>query len=938
MSVDRLSKQTGPAPRASSSMAVDRETDAKKSPTFTSLTRSASLARSVSVEPLQRIRPVMWPALAARPTRQQHHHHRQPPRLPARPKPRHRSAPTLQVHDSRTLPATYQTELVSKPMYAILVEHARKHRQELMLLVEMNPASQANFSLHQTAHKYQDHLSLLHMALGDAIRSDAHPDTVFISTAAARLPDSWLQESGPAFDDCRRLGGPVASNLSHAGTAPSRLGAFEVYMVWKPPSGKPPHVEQLFSKLFSRCWPRADLIVKRLCEKCYIKAEMAVRQGRLELAQSMQLKGPALRAVLDEMSTRSCWAELQVHPTAVAAIKLLADFESRASQILADDSLTDALKVNDQAAFVEVVKQHLPNCTPEVEALVRSKMAEVADAKLRLVISKGDKAALEAACASAVFEPAKTLLQTCHESMYREVTEKLDEVCSAENELKRAIDRGEASGIAEALERVSHQWSPQLQEMAKEKLQIIRAADEALTTAPDKATLDIAIKTHLSQCSPSVSDALRPIIAKVSDLALCAALENGDALALQAAASQHLEGCSPDVAQTVKATLIAVEVTETALMAAMSRGEATDIVHAIEAVDPIMSPFLRSQAKDKASAVLVMDTQLRALIAGEDRIALQEAAQQWAASCSPSVMEQGRERITALCDAALRAVLATGDRAALEVKAAENIAYCSAAVAQDVGEKLHQVRYMEEALYRAVSRGEAAEITAVLEAMDPVFSSAMVADARTRLENTMAADKQMIEAMSTGDRLTIDTAAPKLLPHCSPSVANWVKQTIMQHADAALCEVLQTGDMEALLDVAAVHFVSCSPGIAREVEMTVDRVKRAEKAMHSAMESGEYIHMVQALKAIEGKWNPALLAEAEQRASLTNTADKALLNAMAMLHELPKAKKEDKRMILNNFQDVLKAWRKTASPGVSVEARGKLKELEPEINRLKQKA
>jgi hypothetical protein len=131
-------------------------------------------------------------------------------------------------------------------------------------------------SLQHSEDQYEYHLERLRHVVDGALRSRQFPQACYIEAAVERLPHYWATEwggtqtkSGPALRDWKlrssvtaaeAASARLASNVHRLGVCASRLGAFEIYLVWQPRQQTVPttptaaaraSVEQCFSKLFS---------------------------------------------------------------------------------------------------------------------------------------------------------------------------------------------------------------------------------------------------------------------------------------------------------------------------------------------------------------------------------------------------------------------------------------------------------------------------------------------------------------------------------------------------------------------------------------------------------------------------------------------------------------------------------------------------------------
>ena len=241
---------------------------------------------------------------------------------------------------SDLIPKEVNTKLLPDRITKYLLEMAAAMPEELVVLVEIAP--QQSRSLHQSREQYERHLGLLDDLLSDTLlNSLKYPSEVAfrigkVQECPASLQDEWTRlrrRAAPAvaFDDFRQhavrmalLTNPkpdpgtrfaadnqLASNQSWKGSAigrcpekaapPLRHGAFEVYLVVQRAGNLRPRVELLFSKLFSRCWPRANAVLGRLRKA--LDAELRLREDEHVLARVRESNEPAeLRAALQELS------------------------------------------------------------------------------------------------------------------------------------------------------------------------------------------------------------------------------------------------------------------------------------------------------------------------------------------------------------------------------------------------------------------------------------------------------------------------------------------------------------------------------------------------------------------------------------------------------------------------------------------------------------
>ena len=748
------------------------------------------------------------------------------------------------------------------------MEHARKRREAVVLLVDINPAASKCFSLHQSEELYAQHHNALNKALNGAIRSAKHPDKVRIDAAFLRLPDTWLERNGPAFDDWTHGTGPVASNLPYSGVAASRLGAFEIYVVWKPPNGGPLKVEQLFSKLFSRCLPRADLFLKRLAARPYISGELELRESEFELTQLADVAGlhdeASLSASFADISARPQWPALENTPEALIVRRALARLVlSRAIKESSQESGKERLEL--------AAQEHLPFASANISDDVGQELTKNADAALKHVLSTGDKMALERSIAHN--------RQFCSRSVAKEVDAKRADLCNIEVALRKAIHSREASAMAAALRVVGANWLPDIVPEAQQLFETVEAADDALRAAiatGEKPLIQQAAAQHIPACSPSMADIVKQLVVDLSDKALRRILATGDRAALERAFSLHSTTCTHTVAEEVEQKLKEVVKQESALLHAMTSGEALIMSRALDATDPNWSPDTVGQMQQKLGPILVADAALKSAMAADDIPTLQRASNLHLAACSPSVASSVQEKLVQLADAALRAVLAMGDKAALERSAKQHVSICTPLVAREVDHMLKVVANIEAFLLRAIHSGEASAIAGALQRADAKWLPGTVAIGRQKLESTLVADAKLKQAIVTGDKARVEQVAKECLTICSPSVANETKESVAYLSDTALKAVLATGDKQVLELVAAQHLATCSKAVASEVDGKLRQIAQSERRLHKALQSGEATKIARVLDSMDPMWSPAVVEEALQELDYILESDEAL--------------------------------------------------------------
>ena len=795
---------------------------------------------------------------------------------------------------SRDLPEVYHSQLVSDRMQAALVEKAESVSEEIVLLVDINPASATPY-LHHNHSDYEQHARELEAAVDGAIRSWRFPTEAFFEVRTLRLPNAFFQRAcaaGPAFDDWRQRGGTVKSNSSWAGVAASRLGAFEVYMVWKPPKDAPqqhaPLVEQLFSKLFSRCWPRHDLIVKRIRQRGFVQFEMQRRESLVDLRSAKALTLTAeefvqlphekshrrleeVRMAFAELQSRPCWSVLEDSADALELTRLIGEMEVADARVLADETLESALGSYEKTKLTAAIRDHLSYASPEVAEKVQG----LTDAAMRVLLFTGDLAALE--------RGAKVHLGGCSAPVAEAVKLKLRMLRSAEANIRAALERGEAAGIERALQAMGPKWNPELVRGARAKAQVIKTADAALRsamTAGDRALLEEARDKHATACSPSVAKLVAPRVTEIADLAVTAVLGSGDKALLERTAAQYLAVCSPPVAQAVELKAKEIGVMETSVWTSMHSAEAQAMAKAIELADAKWLPELVAAAQEVLGKVMAADAALRVGMATGERQVLERVAREHITQASPSMASAVRAALVELAENAIRAVFATGSREQLQQVASIHLAYCRPPVVQAVEAKFAQLRREEQALRRALQSGEASRIQTALGVMEPRWLPELTAQAQGKLDTMADVESELRTAIQEGHKSTLEKHAKASL-ECSPSLSMMLHSRIRQVSDQALLAAVAEGGTKAVLERAIEEYIStCNENVAKAAQTALVEADSAEAAMREALSVGEASALDEAQRMSHAKWVPELVSVVQQRLVAARKADAELEDAL----------------------------------------------------------
>lgn len=827
--------------------------------------------------------------------------------------------------ENRVLPEKYETALLSDQMRAALIEHARQEREELVIFVEMNPARGRVGSLKQDESVYQTHFNKLKQTVDAAVRSHRHPNDCYLSAKVVQLPETWgnTDRSGPAFFDFRQTNhqAPIASNLHRIGVAPSRIGAYEVYMVWKPANEAPAEVEQLFSKLFSRCWPRVDAVLRRLRSKAYIEAELQLREGRYVLRTSTLFEDKErIRATINDHRMRTDWPELARTNEAKNTIAFLAEWDDRDAANKADPELREAIEfchadgINLEEALSQLetaVELHLPHAREALANEARELLTGLCDVALRELLASGGRE---------VYERTRHRIELCSVEVAGAVRTKLEVVQQHEEQLKNAMASGEAAAIVEALKVMEQQWSPEVVKESFKSLKPLLAADAAMRGAMatgKKTALKEAAAEHLASCSPSIAEEAKRSMLSVSDRALKSVLKTGDKAALEQTAvgvEKHLETCSVEVGAAVKSKREEIERTEAELHRALDSGEASMIQAALQLVDAKFSPDEVEEARRRLKPLLDSDAKLKEAIQQGDVFSAK--TKQQLSTASRSVAQEVRWKAVDVADQALRSVMVTGDKAALERTCKAYLGACSPAVAHAAERQLELTEAMLATLQRAVSSGEASEMSAALQQPQvQVWVPQLVKAVQSKLRKTLRADAELTKAMDRGDTTYVleSTDGNKASKSaCSPSVIEEIRFQIISNADGELYALLKTGDKAALEEAAKHRLSVCSKFCRDDVKHQLGHVKKMEARLRKAIRTREAHKIKVAIFDCDRKWSPQPIAKAE-------AAMAKILEADSMI-TASRTASTDPLWVIRKMTEAVEMWEHQASPSVIEQA------------------
>ena len=825
----------------------------------------------------------------------------------------------------RELPSALAHDLLSDAMRTELIEYARHSPAELVLLVDLQPAEAPTRepflcmhrgggarlagrvgSLQHSEDQYEYHLERLRRVVDGAIRSRQFPQACYIEAAVERLPHYWATEwggtqtkSGPALRDWKlrssvtaaeAASARLASNVHRLGVCASRLGAFEIYLVWQPRQQTVPttptaaaraSVEQCFSKLFSRCWPRAEAVLERVRAHAGVAEGMRLQEARHVLRERRRATGDgtailSLRATLDEYRASADWPALQRSDEVRVLTAWLAELE-------VCEALETALIAAKAAgggeeslgALEAVAAMYLERAPPEVAQRVRAELHDRCDEVLRMLLAQGDRA---------TYERMRPRLKICSDEVARRVGAKLDEVERAEVQLRSAMQADEATTLATALEGLEPGWSPELHAQARTAFQIRMRADTALQAAIStrrKPELDAAIASHGPTGSRSVVECARCALLDCSDAALGAVLVAGDRETLERVGIRdgHLSSCRPPIADAVARRRLELETSALALERALTGGEAAEIIATLKAIDQRSIPREVAVAHDALRALLPADAALKQAIgAAAAVIGRVERADAEADKARPLL-----EAAQAAEDAAITQL----QLAEAEAAAAEGMHTLGDQLDEACNEARGQLHDLEREMQAAKAQQEG--LKGILEQNKLTLEEALTQDSvasfdlMTRSNSVTAAQKQ--KALDILSVETAQLAATKAqLAAASERVASLVGALQKQSLKAE--ELADELRRELERDTTEMRLRRARMLQAREARTQAEDDRRvAERtatlaASHVKEAIRELFSATSALGELLAKCSPSVAREAEaKRQLLANTALKSSLHA-----------------------------------------------------------
>jgi len=584
------------------------------------------------------------------------------------------------------------------------------------------------------------------------------------------------------------------SNLSYACAAPSRIGAFEVYMVSRYGS-EAPHCELLHSKLLTGTWPRlADLV-------------QSVEGALLPFWADSALLSAASQKVQEHSDLEmhiEIWqgfARPQTLSTALTRLSSLAAADEEVMRLMeADDveGMRAVVGVRDYSRSLRLlVHQRISDFESSNRMLERAVHTE------NLNQQDIDRALNMFAEASST-RGESTEWRAAAES-------KLVEMRAADVALRAAIKARpvERAVMQAAMQEHGKQASAVVRAEMSAALQVAEAADAQLLRwrwsvkgqAPYEAKeLAAALEQHGHMASASVLDDLVDIQAADDALRKALAAKPLEAADLQAALDAHEARASTSVCLHVQGQLNVLRVADLAIRTAIARVplERHELAMAVRmhaegasaSVAAMAPPVLRAlEVADMALSKAIVATPLEAT---ELQTSLSKHGSN--ASVSTAQLVESRLRELRRADAALVAAMAKLPVEAHELTSAITAyaASASASVVQALTNKADDVRLMDAAVRALIAAPplEAAEVRAGLDAHRTGASASVVATVMHRLADLDAADEtlQAVLARKPVEAEDLDAALQRLRRGASGSVAEAVQKKLaeVQAADAAL--------------------------------------------------------------------------------------------------------------------------------------------------------
>ena len=618
--------------------------------------------------------------------------------------PSPRPALLLELASQRVVPSD-QPQSRASSAAGVIVNRALSIFEEqqvnppVILLIEMEPSrsstdngAKAVTSTHHSAVKYDHYFKMIEEYFSAANVNAPIPGDpgikVLVQRTGSTATPVWSRRLHTERSDEQQyqVGSHRPTNLSHAFATPSRLGAFEVYLVTRYGSDRPRY-SCLHSKLTSRTWPKLRHLVFRV-----------------------------------EQSLHAFWADRALLPLAAQAVQ-------------------------EQQVVRQEIERWAPKASPQTLTVARARLAEleVADCELHCLIEINDMEGLRerlssASASGSIRVAAKSRLASYDASslaLLGIAKRACVEVSDVEDVLEAHRDIGSDAARIEAEKRLA------CLNAADEALQ------EAAVAAPrELALLRAALNQHGAAASSSVRGELTALASRVeaADAELgrwrWSALGRApfEARELEAAVMRH----GPQASESVLADLVDIQGADTALRAALARVplEAAEIQLALDNCGSRASTSVCLHVERQLSALRAADTELLTAMAkgAPEAQELAVAIEIHGPAASASVLALAPPKLKALeaADAALRQGLAEipMEVAELQTKLAEHGPKASASVCIQVEQQLSELRISDAALKAAMVKApaEAQDVYSSIEVHGPFASASVVQATQERAD------------------------------------------------------------------------------------------------------------------------------------------------------------------------------------------------------------
>ena len=796
--------------------------------------------------------------------------------------------------------ASAASEIIKRRAESIFEEH---QDSPIVVLVEMLPSDYSREtgtrSTWHDATKYVQYAMLIqeqfeNMCMSPYIQGEGIQVKV-VQTESTAAPIWSLQTRDRPADEPRHPSQLRPTNLSHASATPSRLGAFEVYLVARYAPNRT-HYEQLHSKLTSKTWPHLPTLFKRIYHALDL---FWADSGLYQTATRRELEQEELRNDIER------WG-------AGASAQTLAKARTRLAAIVAHDHELDRLMGS--MGCEEVVKElrsQVAAGNGSVSKLAAGEAAlasyETSTGKLQAVIRRAGVDAKD------VVEAIDRWRTSAGDDVLARAEAKLLSLNAADEALETAMSASprELAQLQASFGQHGERASGTVRAQMATLVSQVEAADSELMrwrwSAMGRASyeareLRAAIEQHGPKASKSVLSDLVDI--EDADDALREALGRKplDATELQASLDQLARRASTSVCLHVERQLGVIQAADTAIMAAMAGGtvDALELKAAIDLHGPVASASVLKLAKPKLALLEAADETLHRMMRAESFESagmLEEALSEHGPSASASVRRRVEDKLSEIrsADTALKAAMAKLPAEARDLDAAIELygSSASTSLSQATASKAKALKSRDMALQEvlAATPQEATSIQAGLEEHGPHASASVVALAAQKLHDMMAADDalQSARALQSVEEVGLKAAIEELAGRVSFSALKMAETKLselrenherMRGADralrAAMARPVEAADMMAALDK---HGSLASTNMKAEVERLLTELQSEAVTLRSAMSKlpREAKVLASAIELHEPRVSPSVLQEAKGVLYKTLAADTILL-------------------------------------------------------------